>query len=403
MQGEPRALGPGQEELLLACCRAQADPGAGALLPRWARQATEWDSLVSAADAHGVLSLFYRSLHRFARTEVPAGPFERLRIEFEAVARHNLRLTGELLAVLEQLEAEGLSAAAYKGPALAMLLYGDLALRQFSDIEILVRRSDLPEVKRLLLARGYRPNNPMTRGQEAAYFRSECEYNFSRPERSLLLEVHWQIVPRYLGFRLDPGLLWDRLEPLQIGGRRVWVQAPQRQALMLALHHGGKHHWRRLGWICDWARLIQVPDLDWSEALQDARRSGCQRILLVGMQLARELLSAALPPPVERGLARDPAAARLAADLSRQLFESSDPKPIRLFLDLRIRDRTRDRIDYAWKALLTPTEGDRQLLSLPPRWIALYYLVRPLRLSGRYALKLWRRWIGGGAVSVPGR
>jgi hypothetical protein len=51
---------------------------------------------------------------------------------------HNFLLTEELLALLSELEANGIPEIAYKGPGLAAMIYGDLAMRQFNQLDIIV-------------------------------------------------------------------------------------------------------------------------------------------------------------------------------------------------------------------------------------------------------------------------
>jgi len=53
---------------------------------------------------------------------------------------HNFFLTKELLELLTLFEAHCIPASPYKGPALAIMAYGNLALRQFSDLNILVHK-----------------------------------------------------------------------------------------------------------------------------------------------------------------------------------------------------------------------------------------------------------------------
>jgi hypothetical protein len=67
-----------------------------------------------------------------------------LRARFEEIARKNLRFTAELIRILNCLESHGIAAIPFKGPTLAESVYGNLALREFSDLDILVRQSDFP-------------------------------------------------------------------------------------------------------------------------------------------------------------------------------------------------------------------------------------------------------------------
>ena len=62
-----------------------------------------------------------------------------MRRQDKANAHRALWLTLELLNIHRHLQARGLEVLPYKGPVLAEALYGNVALRQFSDLDLLVR------------------------------------------------------------------------------------------------------------------------------------------------------------------------------------------------------------------------------------------------------------------------
>ena len=78
------------------------------------------------------------------RTNVPETVRSRLRSAHAENARHALLLAGELRRLMGALQAAGVSALAYKGPALAVRAYGHLALRTYSDLDLLVAPSSVP-------------------------------------------------------------------------------------------------------------------------------------------------------------------------------------------------------------------------------------------------------------------
>jgi len=54
----------------------------------------------------------------------------------------------------------------------------------------------------------------------------------------------------------------------------------------------------------------------------------------------------------------------------------------------RVRERRCDRVRGFARALFTPNAADWQLVRLPDRLYALYYLIRPLRLVAKYGARL---------------
>ena len=134
----------------------------------------DWNFLLQLASWHKVTPLLYRSLQA-----APEPVLIRLKTYVRSALVHSLLLTGELLRLLKRFEAQGIPAIPLKGPALASFLYGDMALRQSVDIDILLRQEYIPAARRLLLSLGYQPEYQLTRRQEKAYQQHQIEESFT--------------------------------------------------------------------------------------------------------------------------------------------------------------------------------------------------------------------------------
>src|SRR5207253_3860426 len=121
------------------------------------------------------------------------------------------------------------------GPTLALQAYGDVGLRQFADLDILLRKKDVPRVKELLLAKGFKPMRELTKAQESALLRFDCAYNFDNGH-SVVLDMHWRFVERQFPFGMDTDRLWDRLEPVTISGKELLTLSAEDLLLILCLH-----------------------------------------------------------------------------------------------------------------------------------------------------------------------
>jgi hypothetical protein len=67
---------------------------------------------------------------------------------------------------------------------------------------------------------GFKPTPELTSAQEAALLRFDCAYNFGN-EKNVLFDVHWNLAAPYFSFEFDVNPLWERLEPITIGGRQL--------------------------------------------------------------------------------------------------------------------------------------------------------------------------------------
>src|SRR5260370_31279030 len=93
----------------------------------------DWEYLLRLADRHCLIPLLYVHLNEAASSSVSPQVMSQLRNVNHRNTRSNLFRTGELIKVLEFLEANDVQAIPFKGPTLALWGYGDVGLRQFGD------------------------------------------------------------------------------------------------------------------------------------------------------------------------------------------------------------------------------------------------------------------------------
>ncbi len=392
MPGSPQP--PPEIALLLGVARASLLPEGVERLRSLLGGKLEWDRVISLAEYHGLLPLLYWHLSQNLAAQAPSAVLFDLEGRFRHNAMRNLWRTGELLRILDLLSQNGIRAVPYKGPALASSLYGNPALREFYDLDLFLQAEDFPRAKEILLSAGYQPELSLTPSQERALLRSDCEYNFQSHDQATRLEVHWQVAPWHMALSLDTGPWTQRLERSALEGASVFAFSPPDLLLILCVH-GGKHCWQSLIWIADVAELLQAhPDLDWREALHQARRAGAERLLLLGLFLAHDLLAAPLQHELQQRVEHDPEVRFLAGRVVEHLFASRTSRTAwEAFRFLqRSRERSVDRWRYLLRTVLTPTPAEWSVAALPAALFPLYVLLRLFRLGGKYSALAWRRW-----------
>lgn len=381
--------------LLLCCARTGLDAVTAERFHVLLQHDLDWSHVLSAALQHGVMPLLYRHLQTLGPEVIPAAVLTQLRAHFYANVGSTLVLTGELLRLLQLLETHGIPARPFKGPTLAVSVYGHLALRQFNDLDILVHKADLPRLTALLITHGYQL--PLTRAKAAALWKHHYHYAFVWEESRVLVEMHWAFTRRYWPVPLDPAFLWACPAPVSLTGTIVRTFSPEALLLILCVH-GAKERWTLLKWVCDVAELLRRhPTLAWEAVMEHARASGGVRILLLGLSVAQHLLGAVLPQEMVHRIQADPVVQALTVQVRAQLCASLHGLPgtmDRHTFYLRTRERVQDRLRYflfgylrecsllllSSAHLLTPTAQDQPLLPLPPRWAFVSSLLRPVRL-----------------------
>lgn len=275
----------------------------------------------------------------------------------------------------------------FKGPALAASLYGDVALREYCDLDILIRREDVRRAIEVLLAGGYRTDLPTRPADRAAYLRARHELHFITLDGSLI-EIHQTFLAPFFCFPLDDESLWRRLERKSFCGREILALAPEDLLLVLCAH-GTKHRWARLAWICDVARLLVVSgsELDWSVIMSRAESLGATRMVLLGLVLAGRLLGAPVPAAILARAEGDVSVNQLARKVEASLFDqegtaASEFESHRFYLQAR--ERWRDKLLYCTHLAFMPTEEDHSAMSLPSLLSPLYYPLHAVRVLRKY-------------------
>lgn len=312
-------------EVLLLCARPTLEALAQRRLQELLNQELNWKVMLRVAAQHGIIPLMFRRLRHLSPDEVPERILRRLRESSQAVVWHNLSLAGELVKLLEMFEKHGITAIPYKGPTLAMMAYGELSLRHFNDLDILMPKACILKAKELLMSQGYQPQQQLAdQAAEAEHLEWDCQYNFFHPEADILIELHWRIRSRNFPFGAKFNELWKRTERTPVAGTSVVTMSPEDLIIMLCVH-GAKHRWERLNWVCDIAHLMERQrNLNWRQVWEEATRLECERVLLLGTIIANDLIGVPLPGVLRHHARRDRIAQWLAVQVRCALLESVD-------------------------------------------------------------------------------
>jgi hypothetical protein len=348
------------------------------------RNQIRWKVLFDLADRHGVQPLLYQALST-KQDIVPAADMRTLAHLYQTNVHKTLFLSRELIHILGRLQEAGIEVMPYKGVALAEGIYGDMALRQAGDIDLLIHARDLPRIRETLREIGYVPHSPLSAAEERAHLKSGYECVFDGAAGRNLLEVQWAVQPRFYAMDYDQESLFQRAVSIRVAGHDV--KTPSADDLFLILStHAAKHVWERLIWLCDLAKIMQLPQLNWGWIGSQAKELGIERILRVTLLLTNRLLHVAIPAGAESSLSQDIEAVSLAKEIeihiaSGRPFEVESLEYFRLML--RLREQKRDRRRFLTRLVVTPGPGEWGAVRLPEPLFSLYPLVRFGRLAGK--------------------
>jgi putative nucleotidyltransferase-like protein len=375
---------PMQPEIsLLLQCAAGDDSADGAeALRRAALHVADWQAFIELALRHALVALVAQELALAASDIVPPTVLAELRARSQQGVVRSLQLSGELVDAVHAMIAFGADPMPFKGPTLAVLAYGSLSLRQYEDLDILVRRQEVDRARKALLSLGYRPVNTYSESQRASIRISGHHEQLVNPATRGTIELHWSLNNRSLSRDSFEHHWWENRQSVSIGGVEMRSLGVEQMLLYLCMH-GGKHSWARLSWLCDFQRALRAyPNAYWSRVWALARENGAARMVEIGLLLVESVLDgAALTAAASQGRTPDAEAKAISELLARRLREqSASDSTVDFRVQLRARERRRDRLRYTWHVLATPHQADVALLGLPRMMHSVYYILRPIRL-----------------------
>ena len=261
-----------------------------------ALQPADWPGIIRSASRFGLAPVCYARLEQLDLLDrVPPESAAALKNFYLIASARGIRRHHELERVLQALNDAGVRVMLLKGAHLAEEVYQDLALRQMSDLDLLVPKDDLLRTADALVALGYRT-------QRAYWVEFETSVshqlpNFHSPAHCPI-EIHWTLLLPELSYPIDLNGIWDRSRSLKIGAAEGFGLSVEDLLLHLSIHAAVQHKITAgLRFVYDISLVLAhfKDQVDWSILADRARRWKAERPLYLMARLSRELFGAAVP------------------------------------------------------------------------------------------------------------
>lgn len=249
----------------------------------------DWQRIIELAQQQRVAPLLNA---RLREREISLGPegAKQLRELLLANIKHNTRLLHQLQKILTAFQAANIPVIPLKGACLAEAVYGDVALRQIGDLDLLVKLTDLEKALDVLTTLEYVAAEPFDIESERQLSQHMPRlYKSGRVE----LDLHWTIVNPWLNIPFDEselGQVWSRAVPVTIAGVNVLMLSPVDLLLYLCLHTSVQHRFDGVGLRSFWDMALVIrrygAKMDWEQFAERMQRWGIAN----GVQLVLHLL-----------------------------------------------------------------------------------------------------------------
>ncbi|MGM0652834.1 MAG: nucleotidyltransferase domain-containing protein, partial [Bacillota bacterium] len=303
----------------------------------------------------------------------------------------NIGLFNCLAEVAALFERNRVPVILLKGAHLAELVYGNLALRPMSDIDLLARESDLARIHDLLIAAGFRFSGvkPQSNTKHLPPYHKEG---------GVLVEVHFHLADPPYSERINLEDLWARAGTARLQEQQVKVLSPEDLLLHICQHTCIQHGFDNgLTALLDTAWIMERyrKELDWQQLFTRARQWGIERAVFLMLVLTEKLLATALPPEAQKQI-RTGKEFTAALGTAEELIFSRPVSPVKTTRYLaRFFGKTTwgEKLSYmkarALPAGTTVYRGEKKVADLNQPARFLFYLQRTAALSRRYGKTIW--------------
>lgn len=363
--------------------------------------------LIDEVYQQGIAPLFYTLLVNLNNShgfEIPQK--EKLYQTHISTAAKNMLILYETETILAALQLAGIPAAGLKGIYLLENVYPDIGARSMSDVDILVKKQDLPKCLAVMHELGYQANS---------YF-SLADKNIDtkhvppmEKSGSPLVELHWTLLEEDEPFTINADALWKRVIPAQIANMDALALGVEDLVLHLCLHLTYQHYLQLgLRGLQDIAMVIHKfqAQIDWDKLVEIAKSWGSERVTALTLKLVETQLNVPIPPEVLASLLPEGIDPDLLEKARLQLFDR-----LRLndhftpdLLELSAQNNLISKVKIGLRRVFIPRLALARTYNVPPNspkivyfyWIRVKYL---LRNYGKTVLSLQR----GEAGTQPAR
>ncbi|MFC2176410.1 nucleotidyltransferase family protein [Bacteroidota bacterium] len=309
--------------------------------------------------------------------------FQKLEKLNERATKKMLILSSNLLRIQSAFSNKNIDVLAFKGPALAQLVYGSLNARFSRDLDLLVRQKDLnkatTELKNLGFEKCY-PDFDLSPKQQAYFERQYDQMVFVKRKPYVVVELHWRLFQNKHLLPISAEELITDKQTLDIGRSDIHTLSNKHLLLYLAAH-GAKHNWEKIYWLADFSNLYKKDPSLFRSSLEEAKKLQVEQILYQAIMLSGKYLGTSVEKWILEAAKNNNKAVKLTHIASQALEEHTNNHRSRSYSTLLDSLFYRIKLKPTWKyrlAYFKPVSVyDFNTVQLPDSLFFLYFPLRP--------------------------
>ena len=256
-----------------------------------------WKRIVQIAVKNKVGPVLYSNLCKLDDTSfIPKEEMGRLKNSYLLSFRRGVFFRLAIKELLSNFNQYGVKAIILRGLSLGELVYSDIALRPFTDVDILVRKNDLRRIKAIIKESDYVPYSDFL--PERYYEKHHLHTLYIKKRGDILVEIHWSLDHKYTLFNIDYSRIFNEADVGKIAGTDSLIMRPEDALISLCVHLA-KHCYfikytynrpdflpiiLRHGFLIlfyDIAKIINLyePEIDWGKVIEKSKKWNVEEVV----------------------------------------------------------------------------------------------------------------------------
>lgn len=330
-----------EQQLLLLACRTTLSSDRIQQLNEIIPNITDWENVAEMIRLNGVSAIFFHSISKAGlKNHIPEPVRSVLQQSYYANITRNTWVELELLRILTYLKNIDIPVIPLKGILLGKFVFGDTALRQSNDIDLLVDRKHGQYVWDSMKTQGYLRTGVAHDHWHEEHWEDYAKHFPALNNGKINLEIHQSLFPSCPELENIMNDVWKRTRKDTISGIEVHTLSLEHQLLFLSYHldtHVDVGQFQ-LRLYLDLAEILTKfgTEIDWTYLLTLGKQSQLLDKLLINLHLISVFYEINLHLQVETAIAG------LKSDL--KLLEKR-------FSQQLLTGKTEDTSEYVFKSL----------------------------------------------------
>jgi len=346
------------------------------------KQTINWELFYEIVNLHNIRPFIY---HTISKNHIKTCPEvkEKLKTTFTFAQKRNLIQANITQQLVKELQKNEISAIPYKGAIFGLSNYKDIALRESTDVDLLIDKADIEKVQAFFKLKGHIQKFKIPKDYLSYYKRFFRELIFRDESNAINIEVHWRLMDKFSSNYPEHQFFKNGLEVYQAQGISIIKLNPTYDFLILASNHFVKDMCIKFKYLLDVGCMIENHSNKLNKDLIEstALKYGFNKKLNTGLSIVNSLLGINYDDKALNSVDAELLKIPLAYPIHLPRMYISEPRYF--FYNLKMQDSRFFTAKYVIRCiqyLFLPTYEDINRFKIPAFLLPLYIISRPFRL-----------------------